>query len=241
MKAADQRTTNCRRSPQSFKLKTYIQMITKTRALNRFVKWKTAALAALAAAALASTPALAGDKDDDEFKLVRNTQFDAQFPNFALNARGRVKIESVGPVEIMDVKVEGLPPNTDFDFFVIQVPHAPFGLAWYQGDIETNSYGVGHGRFIGRFNIETFIVATGVAPAPLVFNDPPFPDASMNPTTNPVQLYHLGLWFNSPQDAQKAGGPANVTPFNGEHNAGVQVLNTTNFPDDFGPLRHVTP
>jgi hypothetical protein len=87
--------------------------------------------------------------------------------------------------------------------------------------------------------IETFIVATGVAPAPLVFNDPPFPDADHNPATNPVQLYHLGLWFKSPQDAQKAGGPSDVTPFNGTHNAGVQVLNTTNFPDDFGPLRHV--
>jgi hypothetical protein len=33
------------------------------------------------------------------------------------------------------------------------------GLAWYQGDIETNQYGVGHERFIGRFSIETFIVA----------------------------------------------------------------------------------
>jgi len=99
----------------------------------------------------------------------------------------------VGPVEIMDVKVWGLPPNTDFDFFVIQIPHAPFGLAWYQGDIETNKYGVGHERYIGRFNIETFIVATGSVSAPQVFNDPPFPDASSNPTTNPVQLYHLGL------------------------------------------------
>jgi hypothetical protein len=91
MKTPDQRTTNCRRSLQSFKLKTYIQMKTKTKALNRFLKWKTAALAALAVATLASTPALAGNQDDDEFKfnLVRNTQFDAQFPNFALNARGR--------------------------------------------------------------------------------------------------------------------------------------------------------
>jgi len=79
MKTADQRTTNCRRSLQSFKLKTYIQMTPKTKALNRFVKWKTAAAAALAIAALASITALAGDKDDDEFnfKLVRNTQFDA--------------------------------------------------------------------------------------------------------------------------------------------------------------------
>jgi hypothetical protein len=217
-------------------------METKTKALNRLVKWKIAALAALAVASLASIPAWADNNDDGvKFKLVRNTQFDAQFPNFARNARGRVRIESFGPVEIMDVQVEGLPPNTDFDFFVIQVPHAPFGLAWYQGDIETNRNGVGYGRFIGRFSIETFIVATGVASAPLVFNNPPFPDASTNPTTNPVQLYHLGLWFNDPQDAAKAGGPSTVTPFNGEHNAGVQVLNTTNFPDDFGPLRHVNP
>jgi len=41
-----------------------------------------------------------------------------------------------------------LPPNTDCDFFVIQVPKAPFGLALYQGDIETNKKGVGHGTFI---------------------------------------------------------------------------------------------
>ena len=207
-------------------------------------KMKSIALAALAVAALASTAALAGNNDEEEFKfdLVRNTQFDANFPNFAPNARGRVKIESVGPVEIMDVKVWGLPPNTDFDFFVIQVPHAPFGLAWYQGDIETNKFGVGHERFIGRFSIETFIVALPPPqPAPLVFNEPPFPDAGTNPITNPVQLYHLGLWFNNPADAVAAGGPPNVTPFNGEHNAGVQVLNTSNFPDDFGPLRHVAP
>jgi hypothetical protein len=152
-----------------------------------------------------------------------------------------VKIESVGPVEIMDVKVEGLPPNTDFDFFVIQIPHAPFGVAWYQGDIETNSHGVGHGRFIGRFSIETFIVSLAMQPSPVVFNNPPFADVPTGPQTGPIHTYHLGLWFNSPQDAAKAGGPNTVTPFNGEHNAGVQVLNTTNFPDDFGPLRHVNP
>jgi hypothetical protein len=243
MATADQQTTNCRRSLQSFKLKTHIQMTTKTKALNRFVKWKTAALAALAVAALASTTALAGDKDEDEFKfnLTRNTQFDAQFPNFAPHARGRVKIESVGPVEIMDVKIEGLPPNTDFDFFVIQVPHPPFGLAWYQGDIETNSHGVGHGRFIGRFNIETFIVSQppGNVDSPVVFNNA-FPDASNSgPPTEPIHTYHLGLWFNSPQDAAKAGGPGTVTRFNGEHNAGVQVLNTSNFPDLEGPLLNV--
>jgi hypothetical protein len=211
-------------------------MNTKTIALNRFIKWKTAALAAVAVATLASTPALAGnDNDEYRFELVSSAAF---LPH----AHGRVNIESVGPVEIMSVTVWGLPPNTDFDFFVIQVPKAPFGLSWYQGDIETNRFGVGFERFVGRFNIETFIVAPGSAPAPTPHTDKPFPDASSNLATPPVHTYHLGLWFNSPKDAEKAGGKPNVvTPFNGEHNAGVQVLNTSNFPDLQGPLSHVKP
>jgi hypothetical protein len=211
-------------------------MKAKIKNLNQFTKMKVAALAALAVAALASTPARASNAIF-EFNMVRNA---GALHNVLPNASGSVKIESVGPVEIMDVIVTGLPPNTDFDFFVIQVPKAPFGLAWYQGDIETNSQGVGHEIFIGRFSIETFIVAPGAAPAPVVFNGP-FPDASTNPATNPVQLYHLGLWFNNPADAVRVGAPGTVTPFNGEHNAGIQVLNTSNFPDLFGPLRHVTP
>jgi hypothetical protein len=156
------------------------------------------------------------------------------------NATARVSIKPGGPVEVMDVSVGGLPPNTDFDFFVIQKPGAPFGLAWYQGDIETDEYGEGHERFIGRFNEETFIVAQGSVPAPLVHNNA-FPDAAMNPVTAPVHTFHLGLWFNSPQDAVNAGCPGDVTPFNGEHDAGIQVLNTSNFLDLEGPLLNVRP
>ena len=158
-------------------------------------------------------------------------------------ARGDVTVVSLGPVEQMDVDVEGLPPNTEFDFFVIQIPNAPFGLAWYQGDIETDGQGEGHQLFVGRFNRETFIVAQppGGQPAPVVHNQPPFPDASMNPATEPIHTYHLGLWFGSPQDAQAAGCPATETRFNGEHNAGIQVLSTRNFGNLNGPLRHLRP
>src|SRR5215472_11088656 len=155
-------------------------------------------------------------------------------------ASATVQITAAGPVEIMDVVVEGLPANTDFDLFVIQVPRGPFGLSWYQGDIQTDKNGRGHHRFVGRFSIETFAVAPGSAPAPVVFNGP-FPDASLNPSFNPIQMYHLGVWFDSPKAAQEAGCPATLTPFNGEHNAGIQVLNTSNFPDDHGPLRNVNP
>ena len=57
------------------------------------------------------------------------------------NAQAGVRVVSLGAVERMDVDVSGLPPNTAFDFFVIQLPTAPFGLAWYQGDIETDDQG----------------------------------------------------------------------------------------------------
>ena len=154
------------------------------------------------------------------------------------NATANVTIKPRGPVEVMDVNVSGLPSKTEFDFFVIQKPGAPFGMAWYQGDIETDEYGEGHGRFIGRFNEETFIVAQGAVPAPVVHNDA-FPDANTNPVTNPIHTFHLGLWFNSPDDAAKADCPDTVTPFNGDHTAGIQALSTRQNAPDKGPLRFV--
>ena len=218
-------------------------MKTGTTILNRLSLVRTATLAALAAAAFLSTPARAfdneNDGDDFKFDLVLSKGLPPEAVNGPLkNAHGRVKIESLGPVEIMKVKVWGLPPNTDFDLFVIQVPQKPFGLAWYQGDIETNKYGVGYGEFIGRFNIETFIVSLASLPAPVVFNNA-FPDASLGPVSGRIHTYHLGLWFNSPADGAKANAPG-TTPFNGEGNAGVQVLNTGGFPDLAGPLIKIT-
>ena len=200
-----------------------------------------AVIAASIASALLSTLALPAqaDEDDIKFEMVRTPALTA-VPGCVPHVRAKVTIEPRGPVEEMRVRVEGLPPNTDFDFFVIQVPNAPFGMAWYQGDIETNSHGVGQGSFVGRFNEETFIVAPGSVGAPSIHNHA-FPDATLNPKTGPIHTYHLGLWFNSAADAVKAGCPGTVTPFNGEHEAGVQVLNTSGFPDLSGPLLKVKP
>jgi hypothetical protein len=156
------------------------------------------------------------------------------------DAQARVVVQNQGPVEVMKVHATGLPKRTDFDLFVIQVPNAPFGVGWYQGDLETNRKGEASGTFVGRFNEETFAVAPGTAPAPSVHHGP-FPDATSNPPFGPIHTFHLGLWFNSPTDAGKAGCPTNVTPFNGEHNAGVQVLNTAQFADARGPLRRLKP
>ena len=156
------------------------------------------------------------------------------------DAEGYVRVVSSRSNEVMQVIIRGLPPQTEFDLFLTQVPNPPFGLAWYQGDIETNQRGVGQGFFIGRFNEETFTVAPGTAVAPEVHDDA-FPDVNTNPATGPVHQYHLGLWFDSPADAAAAGCPNTVTPFNGEHNAGILVLNTADFPDDRGPLFNLKP
>jgi hypothetical protein len=152
-------------------------------------------------------------------------------------ATAKVTVATVGVADNMHIEANGLPANTDFDVFVIQVPKAPFGLSWYQGDLETDNKGRGVADFTGRFSQETFIVAPGSAVAPSVHAS----DATSNPATQPVHTYHIGIWFNSPTDAQNAGCPATVTPFNGTHDAGVQVLNTSNFVDDKGPLRRFNP
>lgn len=153
----------------------------------------------------------------------------------SLKARGVVTISDLGPVQNMHVELLDLPPNTEFTTFLLQVPNKPFGLVWYQGDIVTNKIGRGVGDFSGIFSQETFINAPGVAPAPSVFAD----NATSNPATAPVQIYHMGLWFADPSDAGKVNCPATMTPFDGDHQAGIQVLNTSNYPDDHGPLRNV--
>ena len=130
-------------------------------------------------------------------------------------ARGRVTISNLGPVQNMHVEVFDMPANTDFTLFVITTPNAPFVPAWYQGDLTTNGVGRGVMDVTGILDDETFI---------------------LNPGPVPVQTDHLGMWFADPADAVKAGCPGNVTPFDGDHNAGIQVLNTSNFPINKGPL-----
>ncbi len=173
-----------------------------------------------------------------QFGLVRSAK--AVSANCLAQASAEVRVRSEGAVEVMDVSVQGLPPKISLDVFVTQGPNAPFGLAWYQGEIETNQHGRGRQTFVGRFNEESFIVAPGSVPAPQAHHNA-FPDAQLNPPTGPVHTFHLGIWFDSPADAIKAGCPGDVTPFNGAHNAGIQALSSRNFVDAQGPLRDVRP
>jgi hypothetical protein len=170
------------------------------------------------------------------FSMARSAT--ATNANCILDAKGRITISAEGKVEHMHLEVSGLPPKTEFDAFVTQLPNAPFGLSWYQGDLTTDNTGRGVADFVGRFSIETFIVAPGVGPAPVVHTRP-IPDANSNPATAPVHTFHVGLWFDTPEAAQAAGCPNTPTPFNGEHNAGIQALSTRNFGNLTGPLSRI--
>ena len=52
----------------------------------------------------------------------------------------------------------------------------------------------------------------------------------------PTNTFHLGLWFNSPQDIAGCGDPTKTTPFNGEHNAGPFAMISLPAQNGLGPL-----
>jgi hypothetical protein len=129
----------------------------------------------------------------------------------------------------------------EFDLFITQLPDAPFGVSWYQSDLHTNAQGRGEVSVQGRFNHETFSLSQG---GPANGSDPtqgvtgPAVDDT-NVVFRPTSQFHVGLWFNSAQDAANAHCAANTTPFNGEQHAGSQILSTRNFPADHGPLEAI--
>lgn len=216
-------------------------MRTLTTRLTRVVLPALAASAALVAggtfagaAPIAQTAAVTSPQAKaTKFTMVRSEG--AVSAGCLAGAGADVKIQPQGDTEKMTITVHGLPAATDFDLFVLQVPDAPFGIAWYQSDLSTDQSGNGRVTVKGRFNNETFSVATGVADAPVEHDA----DADINPPFSPIHMFHLGLWFNDPADAAAAGCPSTVTPFNGDHTAGVQALSTRNFPDLDGPIAKV--
>ena len=197
----------------------------------RTLAWATAGLAATAAASAlsltaASAAPVAGAAAHGgafTFALVPSPGIKSCLPH----AGGLVTIVPGDQNDVMHVSVFGMPANAGFDLFVIQQPLKPFGVSWYQTDVNADRHGFGEATVRGVFDTETFSVSPGGTTA--------FP---------PTHQYHLGLWFNDPATPFRLGcepGAAApvVTPFNGEQDAGIQVLNTSEFPVDAGPLSHV--
>jgi hypothetical protein len=183
--------------------------------------------ALLAAVAVAQTTS-------PSFRMERSESAVGQGADCLRGANANVTVRTVGGNQIMDVTLRNAAPNTGFTLFVIQQPNAPFGVSWYQGDLDTDNQGNGEVRVMGIFSEETHAFAPDSVPAPQVDNQ----DAANNPAFDPVHTLHLGMWFADPQEAQAAGCSGTVTPFDGDHEAGIQALSTRNFPD-LGPLSRI--
>jgi hypothetical protein len=206
-------------------------MIPKLNATSTNIRRLLGLAAALGCGALLASPAHAASQFD--FNMVRTKGLPA---GCAPNARASVHVDtSPGFTERLIITVSGFKPNTPLVLFTIQVPNSPFGVGWYQGDVAIGPQGSVKETFISRFNIETFALAVGEAPAPETHPD----DAEENPVFNPIHTYHLGIWFDSVDAAVENGCPATETFFNGDHTAGPQVLNTGTFPDEAGPLSEI--
>ncbi len=180
----------------------------------------------IAAAAVTITVASSSDAASASFTFALHRSSSA-ISGCLPHARGSVTITTGSQNDTMKVSIHGMPHNTGFDLFVIQQPAAPFGVSWYQTDIDTGGSGNGSATVRGVFDSETFSVSPGGST-----------------TFAPTHQYHLGLWFNNPKVPFRLGceGAATapiVTPFNGRQHAGIQVLNTAQFPVNAGPLSHV--
>ncbi len=138
-----------------------------------------AAVAVAFGATAFSRPADAGAPDHFNFDLVPAAGIAACLHD----AGGTAQIETHEVNQMMKVKVSGLVPDTAYDLFVIEFPNRPFGVSWYQSELNTNHDGKGEAKVQGIFNVETFSVSPG------------------GPTTfAPTHQYHVGLWFDDPTD-----------------------------------------
>ncbi len=130
----------------------------------------------------------------------------------------------------LNVRLRNIKPNLQFDLFTVQRSllesdgtkdpnfHG-FGMAWYQSDLEANGAGG------GSATINTILLDQ-------IFGFDP--DVNLPPTNT----FHVGFWFNNPNDAAACGfDPNKPTPFNGEHKAGpLAMISLPDADTNLGPL-----
>lgn len=129
-------------------------------------------------------------------------------------ARATVRVELETAAKGRDeftINTQGLPPKTDFTVFLLETPGSPFGAAEYIGDFTTDSAGKGHNTF--KLIVEEAFSSTLV-----------------NGARVRADLNHVGFWFADPagDDVCFGAGGGAVTPFDGDNEAGVQVMNSSN-------------
>jgi hypothetical protein len=193
---------------------------------------------------LAAAQSLATPPREIAFNLKPNARFVnclARYPGDARRApKATVEVKRGRLNDELELKLQNIKPGLAFDLFTVQrssllangTPDpnfTNFGMAWYQSDVEANSEGSAH------VEINTILLDQ-------IFGFDP--DAGLAPTNT----FHVGFWFNNPQDAAACGfDVTHPTPFNGDHRAGpLAMISLPDATTNLGPLcsnpdRSVTP
>ncbi len=133
--------------------------------------------------------------------------------------------------DTLTILVENIKPFLAFDMFTVERSpfladgkpdpnfKANFGMAWYQSDLRAGPKGR------ATATIQTILLDQ-------IFG--------FDPTVGlkPTNTFHLGFWFNNPEDARACGfDVTKPTPFNGEHRAGpVAMITLPKADSKLGPL-----
>ncbi|MDQ6773211.1 MAG: hypothetical protein M3024_09500 [Candidatus Dormibacteraeota bacterium] len=194
----------------------------------------TAALLALAFSAARGVNAHAAARDVAHFNLVANPKFAACLARNPGDPSQAPKAEvTVTRGELNDqltLRIHNVKPHLAFDLFTVQnssllasgkadPAFKNFGLAWYQSDVQADADGN------GTVHVRTILLNQ-------IFGFDP------NVSLDPTNTFHLGFWFNNPNDAAACGfDPSHPTPFNGEHKAGpLAMISVPDATTTLGPL-----
>jgi hypothetical protein len=130
----------------------------------------------------------------------------------------------------LELRGKNIKPGVKFDLFTVErstlksdgtvdatIPNV--GFAWYQSELQADNHG-GMRAAIRTILLDEIFGVDQAIPIP------------------PTNTFHLGFWFDDPQDAAPCGfNTQNPTPFNGAHKAGPLAMITV--PDAataLGPL-----
>jgi hypothetical protein len=190
-----------------------------------------------ASTAVAKAPPVTDKVEQISFDLVPNPAFvECLRASYKEEPRAHATIIRGQLNDTLILDLDGIKPGLQFDLFTVQrspflssgakdptVKAGDFGLAWYQSDIEIPMH-ADH----SRTTIKTILLDQ-------IFGFDP--EVGLKPTNT----FHLGFWFNNPEDAEPCNpGPVRPlapTPFNGEHKAGpLAMISTTNVLTHLGPL-----
>ena len=192
--------------------------------------------AALVVAAMSAVAAYAASgTTKTSFDLVPNPKFVnclARYPGDPSRPpTASIDVQKGDLNDRLTLHLKNIKPNLAFDLFTVQrstldaqgnpiSPAPSFGLAWYQSDVQADGHGGGSVKIQTILADQIFGVNLDESPV------------------NPINTFHVGFWFNDPNDAAACGfDVTKPTPFNGEHRAGpLAMISLPDATTGLGPL-----